>query len=787
MLDFRNFLWGKFQVTDLAKQGDVYSFGQFKADVSRGELVKAGVKLRLQEKPFRLLAILLDSPNEIVSREELRNRLWPADTFVEFDDGLNAAVKKLRIALGDSADEPRFVETVPRRGYRFIAPVRQATPSHIEGPSLIPGRAPLEALLHRIHPRWWVALATAGAVFALIATGVSLRARTSTTRAARKPDRILIGGFSNTTANSGLDSALRTGLRLSLSESPYVDLVSDKGLLMAMKATGDTSLSQLSTEGALVVCRKLEANLILEGTVTSAPNEQYNVRLQATGCLDGRVVAAEQSLAHGQNDLLPAVGRAADTLRQRLGESETSLGSFHTPIEASTSSLAALKLFADAEEQRAKGADYATIALYQTATDLDPKFALAYARLGIIYYNAQELETSRRFFSKAFELREHANERERLYITAHYYGGSGKTDKLLAVYELWRQLYPLDLVPANNLADVYFDLGQTQKAVDTAREAVRLGPDNAFPYAALVRAYRRAGQFQEAKKVYDEALARNLDTIVSHIERYIIGFAEHDQVAMQSQIEWAKGKPQENEIVNEAAIAALGRGQLRYAKQLFREAAKIGLQNGMPQFAGTCSREYAEFAADVGIVDAARSTMDKALRSEPDSREFLASAALVFANTGDLRRADQLALQAEQKSVADFQMTKIVLPTARAAGQLHRHNPESALHELQVVEPYDLSWKTELASIYYRGLAYMQLRRFPEARRQFQKILDNWASRPEAAYIPLAHLGLGRSFALEGNTSAARAEYEQLFEIWKEADPDIPVLKQAKTEYANLR
>jgi eukaryotic-like serine/threonine-protein kinase len=776
----------------------LYEFGPFRVDPDTQVLLRDGKPVPVTPKAFDTLLILIRNSREIVSKDELMKAVWP-DAFVE-ESNLAQNVFVLRKALGDTPDDRRYIVTLPGRGYRFAMEVRtvlqdaddvvitshsrsQVLVQQTEGPAHEVARPAVPGKRRRLR---WIYLSGGLAAVILVVIATTVLRRTHSLPAGEIPS-VLIGDFTNQTGDPVFDGTLRTALRLKLTESPYLNVVPEAGFQRAIKELRPVSGTPVGPTAAERVCGTLGATVVVRGEVLPGDQARYRIRLSTADCKNGRFLARQNAQASSRQDVLVALGHLVDDLRRKLGEPAASLEQFHTPIaEASTGSLAALKLFSTGEQRRAEGQDYETVSLYRMATDLDPGFALAYARLGTIYSNALEAEPSRQFFAKAFAMRDHTSERERLYITAHYYAATGELEKLREVYELWRQLYPRDLVPPNNLVDLYFSFGDLDKAVDAARDAVRLGPDHAFPYANLMEAYRRTGQFQDAK-VYNEVMARKLDGVVVHVQRYILAFAENDTPEMQHQLDWAKGNPQEGELLNAAGVAAMGRGQMRLAKTLFANAGQVALKNGLPQFAANCDQEYAEFAADVGLSAEAQASINRVLRSQPNSREFLASAALVFANSGDLVRAGEYARRAEQQSGSDFGMKRILLPTARAAAALQRSDPAAAVRELKDVEPYDLSWMTELAPAYYRGIAYLQLKRPADAQKQFQKVLDHWAARPEAAYIPLSHLALARSDMLLDDRVAARMEYEKFFALWKDADPDIPVLRRARAEHARVR
>src|SRR5450631_512061 len=487
-----------------------YKFGTFEANSASGELLRQGVRVKLQEQPFRFLVLLLERAGEVVSREELRSRLWPEDTFVEFDNSLNVAVGKLRDALRDDAETPRFIETVPRRGYRFLAEV--ASPDSGEVPAIAMDAPPEGVSSVNVRHRLpWILLAIlcAGLV-AVVALPVVTRRFASPIL--NNSDRVVLADFQNGTGDPVFDGTLLPAFRLKLEESPYFTVVSQASLLKTIKSQGKATDAPISIDSARSACRSLSAKAVVRGAIFRAANG-YRITVEARRCSDGKTLVSEEAQAPLPADVLQNLGQATASLRRRLGEPTESVTHFDTPLaQATTTSLAALKAFSLGEEKRAQGQDYETASYYKMAVDLDPQFALAYGRLGAIYVNAQEFELGKQYYQKAFDLREHTTERERLYLMTHYYSGvTGELDKTLQAYEIWRQLYPNDLVAANNLADIFIVLGEPDKAIEPARDAVRISPKNAFPYVGLMGAYMRSGHFAEAKETYQQAVALKVD------------------------------------------------------------------------------------------------------------------------------------------------------------------------------------------------------------------------------------------------------------------------------------
>jgi tetratricopeptide (TPR) repeat protein len=431
------------------------------------------------------------------------------------------------------------------------------------------------------------------------------------------------------------------------------------------------------------------------------------------------------------------------------------------------------------------------------AIELDPDFAIAYARLATVYHNLQQPALGDEYLSKAFERREHVSEREKFYIQAHYYVEvTGETDKAIETYKLWTEVYPHDWIPCNNLCNEYSRIGQLDLAIAAGQQALRLNPSHSLPYAALARAYKNASRFAEAKAVCEKAKAQKLDNWALHEILYDVAVAEADETAMQRELNWFKGNPMESWVVMDQAINAMALGHLRRSRELFEHARTLALKQDLKEFAGAIAEDQAVFEADFGNAQEARKLAESSLHRMPDYPDLKASAALALARSGEVERATALAEESARLKPLNLKLNNVTLTSARAAIELDRKNPAGAIAQLQRALPYDLSTGSGGSTIYYRGLAYLELNSGKEAEAQFQRILSN-ASFTGNVYWPLAHLGLARANALQARTDqrttadAARAQaltaYRDFLTLWKDADPDIPILKQAKAEYATLQ
>jgi tetratricopeptide (TPR) repeat protein len=514
----------------------------------------------------------------------------------------------------------------------------------------------------------------------------------------------------------------------------------------------------------------------------------YIVTLIAAPCGAGSSLAIEQLVASSRDEVFSALGAATDRLRTALGEPADSVKRFGTPLaDATTSSLAALQAFSAAEAKRDRGQDAEAIASYKLATDLDPNFALAYAGLGALLANANELAESAVDYQKAFDLREHTTERERLSITAHYYSAvQGDLDKTVEVYTLWRQLYPHDLVPPNNVSDIYLQLGEAEKALASAREAIEINPNNAFPRVNYAQAAQRLGKFDDAKRTIADAESRNLDNIGFHMMLFQIAFAQNDEPEMAKQLSLAHDNPREGELLNLMAWAHAARGQMREARKYFHQAEGVSLKNGLGEFAADIAEDDAQFEVDFGFVPEGVSETNRALKLAPNEINVTAYASLISARAGDLARAESYAAQVDKLGPHYTIFQKFVLPTARGAMALSRNDPKAAIDAMAPVEPNDFNRPLEMCVIYYRGEALLAAHKNKDAAAQFQKLIDRSFVRPVSPYIPLSYLGLARTLRAEGDTKGARTEYDLFFNTWRGADADIPILRAARAEAGHL-
>jgi tetratricopeptide (TPR) repeat protein len=616
----------------------------------------------------------------------------------------------------------------------------------------------------------------------LAAGGVIWYAAGGAPRLITEQDSIVLADFENRTGDPAFDGTLRKVLEVEISQSPYWNILPDQKVRQTLEYMRRRPDEPITNQIGLEICQRNAAKAMMSGSIASLGN-RYVLTLEALNCATGGVLAGAKAEAENKERVLRALDDATAKMRRKLGESMASIRKFGAPIEeATTSSLDALKMFAVGDDLRRQGKSAESIPFFKRASELDPQFTLAYGRLGAVYVNLDEAGLAKQYLEKAFQLRERTSERERLYMAARYYESvSGEVGKAIDNYEIWRNAYPRDWIPFNNLANKYTAIGQYGKAIEAGRDAVRLNPDHSFPYTVLARAYKRATRYQEAKSICERAIARHLDSWGLHSILYQIAFAERDTGAMQRQAEWGTGKPTEDETLQDEAWAAASSGRLRDSRELFRRAFAVARKNGFPNNAATAVVSQAVIEGAFQNFAEAKERATEALALE--GANVAEDAALVLAQAGDLARAEALADDLVRQRPLDTLVNEVNVPMIRAEAEIRRGQPARAVDLMRIVAPYELR---AFAQLYLRGSAYLAARRATEAAGEFQKILKNQGVNPVSPLYPLAHIGLARAYALQGAKADSRREYEAFFALWKDADQDIPILREARSAYARL-
>jgi len=604
------------------------------------------------------------------------------------------------------------------------------------------------------------------------------------TPALSERDSIVVADFVNTTGESVFDGTLKEALTVQLEQSPYLNILPESRVREALRFMGRSPDERVSTEVAREICLREGAKAMLAGSIASL-GSHYVIDLKAVNAQTGDSLAREQSEAESKEQVLKSLDRAATSLRRKLGESLGSVQKFAMPLErATTSSLEALQAFTLGQAEHQKIVDEKAIPHLKRAVELDPNFAMAYATLGVAYSNQDDSAQASEYLKKAFELKDRASEREKLYISAHYYEMvTGEQQRAIEVYESWKETYPRDVTPRENLSNRYSEFGQFEKALSNANESLRLNPKDVFAYQNAESAYEKLDRFDEAKAIADQSIAQHADSFGVHEVLYEIAFIRGDAAGMQHEIAWATGKQNDLYMLFVQGGADYAMGRVHRGRETVARAIARAQQAGLKTVAADARAGMSVGEAALGYLQEARDGAAEALAVSP-TRNTRTAAAVTLALTGDTNRAQKLIDDLAKESPLDTLLNNVALPSARAIIELQRKNPNRAIAVLEAAKPYGVS---DVGSIYVRGEAYLQAHDGANAAAEFQKILDHRGVSPLDAAYALARLGVGRALVLEGQTAKARATYQDFLAFWKDADPDIPVLKQAKEEYEKLK
>ena len=642
----------------------------------------------------------------------------------------------------------------------------------------------------------WKAVAIGGAaLIAVLAIGGWLY-NTRRAHALTQADTIVLASFTNKTGDPVFDETLRQGLAAQLQQSPFLSLISEQRIQQELRLMGIPLESKLTPKMASDLCQRLGSKVYLGGSISNIGN-QYVVGVSAVNCQTGDSVAQEQVTANGKEGVLGALGTASTKLREELGESLKTIQKLDTPIEqASTPSLEALQAYSLGRRNLTVKADYtAAIPLLERSIQLDPNFAMAYAILGTTYRNLGEKSLAAENAGKAYALRSRVSEWEKFYIESHYYDfGTGDLEKASKVYELWAQIYPREGVAPTNLGVIFQTLGQHEKALSEFREVMQISAPDSLSYSNLVVGYVTSKRLDDAKAAGAEAIAKNFDSSALRISLYDLAFLKSDVPGMADQVSWAMGKPGKESVMLglEAATAAY-QGKLRIARDLWRQESSSAQRAGDQEMTADCEASAALVEALYGNASEAKQRAASSLATM-NGRDAQYVAALSLALVGDSARAKSLADDLDKHFADDTVVRFNYSPTVHAQLALNvPGNGAKAVEALTVTSPYELgipgsnTLRTNLYPVYVRGEALLASHQGSAAVAEFQKILD-WSgvvlNEPIGA---LARLGLARSYAQAGDIAKSRTAYNDFFTLWKDADPDVPVLLQAKSEYAKLQ
>jgi eukaryotic-like serine/threonine-protein kinase len=780
-----------------ANGGGVYRFGVFEVSAASRELSRHGRRIRLQDQPFELLLFLLENPGEIVDRELLRHRLWPEDTFVDFSQSLSTAVTKLRQALGDDANNPRFIETIPRRGYRFIAPVAAVAATQ-PAQSVV---APSEASRANAHPaaekssaKWVrpILILAIVAILITVAYAVYLRQRNAQFVLAAK-DTIVLADFENTTGETIFNDTLRQGLIVGLAQSPLIHVLSDRNSAVVLKQMGRSPDDRMTGRIAIELCKRVGGKVTVQGSV-SGLGTTYLIGLAAIRCDTGKPIANEQVEAAQREDVIDALGKATAKLRARLGESLPSIQKYNAPLElATTSSLDALNAYSVALSTWDAKGDKASLPYFKRAIELDPEFAMAYGGLATVYNNTGQADLARQSTIKAFSLRERVTESERASIDARYYlYVTEEVDKAEQTYSVLAQEYPESAGSLNHLGTTDLRLGRNEQAVADFRKALLVDPSRAITYGNLALALLHLNRIEEAESVLADADKRGLRTGYWLQIDYWLAFLNGNQGEMDRAAAQSSSFPgAKATLLCASADTEAYRGHYEKALALTQSAAGLMQAAGDKESAANCLAQAAVREAEVGFPERARSLIQQAAKLSND-KVTATSTALVFAMVGDSSRASTLSESLDRQYPHGTFVQNYWLPVIRAHIELRRGRAAQAVILLSSAQPLDPAVAdgfsiSPLFPAYILGQAYLAAGDGNRAAGEFQKLIGQRGNVVNSPFGALAQLGQARALALAGKKAEARQAYDSFLSLWKDADANIPISQQAEAESSRIK